>query len=138
MILPSPTDRPLQAGLMTTTFAVLIVEVLKQFFPAQDFRYKWVNDIYLNHKKVGGILTEAVVDLELRTTASLVVGIGLNALSTNLPMTPAHSFGPAMLPVAISRGAFLKNTVCPCCTAHLPAGRRPPFVSLRGAEEIYP
>ena len=52
MILPSPTDRPLQAGLMTTTFAVLIVEVLKQFFPAQDFRYKWVNDIYLNRKKL--------------------------------------------------------------------------------------
>ena len=85
MILPSPTERSLQAGLMTTTFAVLIVEVLKQFFPAQDFRYKWVNDIYLDRKKVGGILTEAVVDLESRTTASLVVGIGLNITTKKFP-----------------------------------------------------
>ena len=86
MILPSPTDRPLQAGLMTTTFAVLIVEVLKQFFPDQDFQYKWVNDIYLGHKKVGGILTEAVVDLESRTMTSLVVGIGLNITTKKFPM----------------------------------------------------
>ena len=86
IILPSPTGRPLQAGLMTTTFAVLIVEVLKQFFPAQDFRYKWVNDIYLNRKKVGGILTEAVVDLESRTTVSLVVGIGLNITTKEFPL----------------------------------------------------
>lgn len=85
MILPSPTDRPLEAGLMTTTFAVLIVTVLKQFFPSHDFCYKWVNDIYLDQKKVGGILTEAVVDLESRTTASLVVGIGLNITTKDFP-----------------------------------------------------
>ena len=86
MILPNPTDRPLQAGLMTTTFAVLIVEVLKQFFPAQDFQCKWVNVVYLDYKKVGGILTEAVIDLESRTTASLVVGIGLNITTKKFPL----------------------------------------------------
>ena len=106
MILPSPTDRPLQAGLMTTTFAVLIVEVLKQFFPAQDFRYKWVNDIYLNHKKVGGILTEAVVDLESRTTASLVVGIGLNITTKEFPLglkDKATGIAPADRNLLVSR-----------------------------------
>ncbi|MBD5090483.1 biotin--[acetyl-CoA-carboxylase] ligase [Limosilactobacillus agrestis] len=106
MILPSPTDRPLEAGLMTTTFAVLIVDVLKQFFPAQDFQYKWVNDIYLDYKKVGGILTEAVVDLESRTTASLVVGIGLNIATKKFPKglkDKATGIAPADRNLLVSR-----------------------------------
>ncbi len=84
----------------------LIGEVLKQFFPAQDFRYKWVNDIYLNHKKVGGILTEAVVDLESRTTASLVVGIGLNITTKEFPLglkNKATGIAPADRNLLVSR-----------------------------------
>jgi len=39
---------------------------------------KWVNDLYLNGKKVCGILTEAVGD-------ALIVGIGINLLSGAVP-----------------------------------------------------
>lgn len=39
---------------------------------------KWVNDILLNDKKVGGILTEAITDFESGSIDWIVVGIGLN------------------------------------------------------------
>ena len=39
---------------------------------------KWVNDVYLDGKKVCGILTEAVTDLESGGIDSIVVGIGVN------------------------------------------------------------
>lgn len=39
---------------------------------------KWVNDIFLNGKKVCGILTEAVTDIESGSIGWIVVGIGIN------------------------------------------------------------
>ena len=39
---------------------------------------KWVNDLYLENKKVCGILTEAVTDFETGDIEFVVVGIGLN------------------------------------------------------------
>lgn len=39
---------------------------------------KWMNDLFLEGKKVGGILTEAVTDLESGRIEFAVVGIGLN------------------------------------------------------------
>jgi BirA family biotin operon repressor/biotin-[acetyl-CoA-carboxylase] ligase len=39
---------------------------------------KWVNDIYIDEKKVCGILTEAVSDVESGDIESLVLGIGIN------------------------------------------------------------
>ena len=40
---------------------------------------KWVNDLYLNGKKICGILTESVV---VKETRRLIVGIGVNAGTT--------------------------------------------------------
>ncbi len=39
---------------------------------------KWVNDIFINGKKLCGILTEATVSAELQKVESVVVGIGIN------------------------------------------------------------
>lgn len=39
---------------------------------------KWVNDIYLNDKKIAGILSEAELDFETRTISYLVIGVGVN------------------------------------------------------------
>lgn len=41
-------------------------------------KIKWVNDVYLDGKKVCGILTEAVTDFESGGIDSIVVGIGVN------------------------------------------------------------
>ena len=39
---------------------------------------KWVNDIFLNGKKVGGILTEAIPDREEPGANKFILGIGIN------------------------------------------------------------
>jgi BirA family biotin operon repressor/biotin-[acetyl-CoA-carboxylase] ligase len=39
---------------------------------------KWVNDIFINNKKICGILTEAVSDVESGIIESLILGIGVN------------------------------------------------------------
>ena len=38
----------------------------------------WVNDIYLDNKKITGILTEAITSLESGEIDSIVTGIGIN------------------------------------------------------------
>ncbi len=39
---------------------------------------KWVNDIFVNNKKVAGILTEGVTSLETGELAYIVTGVGIN------------------------------------------------------------
>lgn len=48
-------------------------------------RIKWVNDLYLNGKKVCGILTEATSDVESGALEALIVGIGLNLRESDMP-----------------------------------------------------
>ncbi len=46
-----------------------------------DTQIKWVNDLFLNGKKICGILTEASVSFESGTLDFAVVGIGINVRS---------------------------------------------------------
>lgn len=39
---------------------------------------KWVNDIYLSGKKVGGILSEAISDVESGQISTVIIGVGIN------------------------------------------------------------
>jgi len=60
---------------ITAMAAVAVLRAVKKF-TKKDAKIKWVNDIYVNHLKVAGILTEAVFfgnKLEY-----LVLGIGVN------------------------------------------------------------
>ncbi len=57
---------------------------------------KWVNDLYYNHKKVCGILTEAATHFESGELEWVAVGIGLNL--TTAPAT----LGEALAPIATS------------------------------------
>ena len=43
---------------------------------------KWVNDLYMNGKKICGILTEASLGLEMHELDCATIGIGINVLST--------------------------------------------------------
>lgn len=54
-----------------------------------DTGIKWVNDIYAGGKKLCGILTEAVNDYSRVISEYLVIGIGINVLST--PVVPSSS-----------------------------------------------
>lgn len=46
---------------------------------------KWVNDIYINNKKVCGILTETALSLESGDTEYAILGLGLNVYTNNFP-----------------------------------------------------
>ena len=43
-----------------------------------EYNIKWVNDIYMDGKKVCGILSEAVSDMESGRISHIIIGIGLN------------------------------------------------------------
>lgn len=48
-------------------------------------QFKWVNDLFLEGKKAGGILSEAVTDLESGRIEEAVVGVGLNVTTKDFP-----------------------------------------------------
>lgn len=50
---------------------------------SEQARIKWVNDVYVNSKKVGGILTEGITDFESGIVEAIVVGMGLNVTTTD-------------------------------------------------------
>ncbi|MGL4970226.1 MAG: biotin--[acetyl-CoA-carboxylase] ligase, partial [Cetobacterium sp.] len=60
---------------------------------------KWVNDIYIDGKKIAGILTEATTDFESGTIQNIIIGIGIN-FNTSI-------FPEELLPIA--RSIFSKE-----------------------------
>lgn len=67
-------------GLLTTATAVALTRTLEQLFELSP-QIKWVNDIIVSDKKVCGILTEGITDLETRSLNQVVVGCGINFLT---------------------------------------------------------
>ncbi|MDR0691023.1 MAG: biotin--[acetyl-CoA-carboxylase] ligase [Streptococcaceae bacterium] len=61
----------------TLLTAVAIVRAVENLTDKQPL-IKWVNDIYLNGKKICGILSEAVTDVESNQITSVIIGIGFN------------------------------------------------------------
>lgn len=70
--------------LITTATAVAVCLAIDKFTPKEP-KIKWVNDIYIDDKKVCGILTEAVTDIESGIINSVIVGIGLNVKTEIFP-----------------------------------------------------
>ena len=60
------------------TYKILLL--LKKIIPGIDFKIKWPNDIYVDHKKLGGILIEtSITKKEIDT---FIIGIGINIKSS--------------------------------------------------------
>jgi BirA family biotin operon repressor/biotin-[acetyl-CoA-carboxylase] ligase len=71
--------------LVTAYAAVCVCETIEELTGKQP-KIKWVNDVFLNGKKICGILTEAVVNYESGVAPWIVLGIGINFnLPCNLP-----------------------------------------------------
>ncbi len=68
-------------SLVTIISALAVCRAVKKLTKAKP-QIKWINDIYINGKKVCGILTEAVSSFETKTADAVVAGIGVN-LKTN-------------------------------------------------------
>lgn len=68
----------------TILAAAAVVKAI-QNLTTLDVQIKWVNDIYLNQKKVAGILTEAISSMETQTVTDVVIGIGINLHIQDFP-----------------------------------------------------
>lgn len=76
-VLLRPTLSPEDAQVITTTAAVACAEVLEEI-SGKEALIKWVNDIYIEGKKVCGILTEAAFTPDGSRLDFAVLGIGVN------------------------------------------------------------
>lgn len=68
---------PGQAVKFTTMAAVAACQAIEKVSDRAP-RIKWVNDIYIEDKKVSGILTEGAVSLEKGSLEYVILGIGMN------------------------------------------------------------
>ncbi len=68
---------PIQATKLTSLAAVAVCEAIEKV-AEKKADIKWVNDVFIDGKKVCGILTEASVGLEDNSIEYAIVGIGLN------------------------------------------------------------
>ncbi|HFU3729444.1 TPA: bifunctional biotin--[acetyl-CoA-carboxylase] ligase/biotin operon repressor BirA [Streptococcus suis] len=58
-----------------------------------DVQIKWVNDIYLEQKKVAGILTEAISSMENQRVTDVIIGVGINVHIDDFPKELRQSAG---------------------------------------------
>jgi BirA family biotin operon repressor/biotin-[acetyl-CoA-carboxylase] ligase len=73
----SPADFDLKSdtlGLLSLSTGVAICEALESFYGQLSLKVKWPNDVYLNAKKLAGILIESAHGPE----GPLVIGVGIN------------------------------------------------------------
>lgn len=88
-----------EISLITTMTAVAVCEAIEDssnLSPA----IKWVNDIFVDGKKVCGILTEASFSAELGIAEYAIIGVGINVF------TPQNGFSPE---IADTAGSLFGN-----------------------------
>lgn len=69
---------------ITMATAVAVCKAIEEVASVRA-KIKWVNDIFVNGKKVCGILTEAQTNFETGKIHGLVIGIGLNCFASPFP-----------------------------------------------------
>ena len=76
-LLLKPKISPQNALLITTCAAVSVAEAIQELFDI-NLSIKWVNDLYLNNRKIAGILTEAALSNDANKLNFAVLGVGIN------------------------------------------------------------
>lgn len=78
-ILLKPQISAEKSLLLTCMTAVAVADVVKKY-TIKDVKIKWVNDIYIDGKKVCGILTEGSINAD-KMLDFAVIGIGINVFT---------------------------------------------------------
>ncbi len=110
---------PADVQRLTCGAAVAVCDAISSLTDRQP-KIKWVNDIYIDGKKVAGILAELVLD-EQNRPLSVIIGIGINLTTAHFPAEFASKAGcigdvdPNRLCAAITDGlidmaALLKHS----------------------------
>lgn len=68
------------ASMITTSTACAIATSIENLCNS-NVNIKWVNDLYMNGRKICGILTEASLGMEMKSLDYAVIGIGINVYS---------------------------------------------------------
>lgn len=68
------------ASLITSATACAVAVAIEELCHS-DVKIKWVNDLYMNGRKICGILTEASLGMEMKSLDYAVIGIGINVRS---------------------------------------------------------
>lgn len=105
---------PVEETLFITAAAAVAVSEAIDATAQMHTQIKWVNDIYLQERKVCGILTEAALDLENGMLRYAVLGIGVNLTP------PAGGFPPELSGIAGS--LFPEDGIPDCFADKLAAG----------------
>lgn len=106
-ILQPDTHWPVEIPLITLFAGVIICEAIEALCNSfcdcsngngiqsekKSPKVKWVNDVFLDGKKICGILTEAVTDQKSGTIQRVIVGIGINFTASDLPVEIKHIAG---------------------------------------------
>ncbi|MBO7353577.1 MAG: biotin--[acetyl-CoA-carboxylase] ligase [Lachnospiraceae bacterium] len=80
-LLLRPTSLPADQTIKITTLAAVAACEAIEAVSDRKAMIKWVNDIFIEGKKVSGILTEASFSLESYTAEYVILGIGFNILT---------------------------------------------------------
>lgn len=92
---------PRQTVTLTAAAAVALCQAMEAVSSAAP-EIKWVNDIFINGRKVSGILSEAAFGLEAGSPEYVVVGVGINTY------VPEGGFPPELEEIA---GALWERSV---------------------------
>ena len=83
VLLELPLADESQIGAFSLTVGLAVCQALERFAPSADLAIKWPNDVFMNQKKVCGVLIEKPA-----TTPRLSIGIGIN-VNNDLSNSPA-------------------------------------------------
>lgn len=86
------TQDPAHTLRWTAGAAVAVVRAIESLTGIQ-VQIKWVNDIYLNDKKICGILCEAITGAQPAQIEHVVIGIGINLSTHTFPAECSNSAG---------------------------------------------
>ncbi|MBQ8297925.1 MAG: biotin--[Ruminococcus sp.] len=74
-------DFGIETAQLITSCAACAAAEAAEALCGHETAIKWVNDLYMNGRKICGILTEASLSLETKSLDYAVIGIGINVLS---------------------------------------------------------
>ncbi len=97
---------------ITGAAAVAVVRAVRRL-TGKEAKIKWVNDVFLEGKKICGILTEAVTSLENSRAQQIVVGIGINCATMDFPEEIAAVAG------SLGEGSVRRCALCAAVTQEL-------------------
>ncbi len=93
-VLLRPDLNTSSAILCTTAAAVAVCRAIDSLKGKGSAGIKWVNDVFIDGRKVCGILTEGISGFESGRIESIIIGIGVNF------STPAKDFPPELYTIA--------------------------------------